>query len=135
MTANPIDEGAPVYVISIAAQLSGLHPQTLRQYDRLGIVQPQRTGGGGRRYSARDLHLLDQVAQLSSEGLNLEGIRRVIALEDEVRSLHSQIDELRATLSGVEREIQRRVEEAHASHRRDLVPVDDAHLVMWRTRR
>ena len=130
-----VDDSAPVYVISIAAKLSGLHPQTLRQYDRLGIVQPQRTGGGGRRYSPQDLVLLSQVAQLSAEGLNLEGIRRVIDLEMQVRALKAQVEGLNAMLEAQVQETARRVEEAHASHRRDLVPVDDAHLVVWRRAR
>lgn len=80
---NPYEltEDTPVYVISVAAQLSGLHPQTLRQYDRLGLVSPDRTAGRGRRYSARDIELLRQVQQLSQdEGINLAGIKRIIEL-------------------------------------------------------
>src|SRR3954464_6764933 len=82
---NPYEltEETPVYVISVAAQLSGLHPQTLRQYDRLGLVSPDRTAGRGRRYSARDIELLRQVQQLSQdEGVNLAGIKRIIELEN-----------------------------------------------------
>ena len=85
MTAPPFtgpEPDARVFVISVAAELSGLHPQTLRTYDRLGIVQAGRTAGGGRRYSMRDVELLRQVAQLTAEGLGLEGVRRVIALEN-----------------------------------------------------
>ncbi|MER5489557.1 helix-turn-helix transcriptional regulator, partial [Streptomyces sp. NPDC002812] len=84
---NPYEltEDTPVYVISVAAQLSGLHPQTLRQYDRLGLVSPDRTAGRGRRYSARDIELLRQVQQLSqNEGINLAGIKRIIELENQV---------------------------------------------------
>ena len=84
---NPYEltEESPVYVISVAAQLSGLHPQTLRQYDRLGLVSPDRTAGRGRRYSARDIELLRQVQQLSQdEGINLAGIKRIIELENQV---------------------------------------------------
>lgn len=131
---SDIDDTTAVYVISVAAQLSGLHPQTLRQYDRLGIVQPQRTGGGGRRYSPRDLLLLSQVARLSAEGLNLEGIRRVIALEEEVLNLRSEVARLTERLAEALAEADRKVEQAHASHRRDLVPVDSAHVVVWRNR-
>ena len=69
-----------VFVISVAAELSGLHPQTLRTYDRLGLVAPGRTGGGGRRYSLRDIELLRTVARLTAEGLGLEGVKRVIDL-------------------------------------------------------
>lgn len=85
-----MDEDFPAYVISVAAQLSGLHPQTLRQYDRLGIVSPQRSGRY-RLYSLRDIRRLEQVQQLAASGLNLEGIRRVLDLEDEVRELRERL--------------------------------------------
>ncbi|MGI8648163.1 MAG: hypothetical protein DLM55_04660 [Acidimicrobiales bacterium] len=78
----------PVFVISIAAELAGMHPQTLRQYDRLGLVQPGRSAGGGRRYSARDVVLLREIARLShDEGVNLAGIKRIMELEQEVGQL------------------------------------------------
>jgi MerR family transcriptional regulator/heat shock protein HspR len=89
---------APVYVISVAAELTGLHPQTLRTYDRLGLVRPGRTGGGGRRYSARDIAQLMQVAQLTAEGLGLEGVRRVLELEDRVLALQHRVSELQMEL-------------------------------------
>lgn len=88
----------PVYVISVAAELTGLHPQTLRTYDRLGLVRPGRTGGGGRRYSWRDVELLRQVAQLTAEGLGLEGVRRVLELEHRVHALEARVAELDAQL-------------------------------------
>ena len=97
--ANPYEltEETPVYVISVAAQLSGLHPQTLRQYDRLGLVSPDRTAGRGRRYSARDIELLRTVQQLSQdEGINLAGIKRIIELENQVAALQSRVAELQA---------------------------------------
>ena len=90
---HPGDDTA-VYVISVAAQLSGLHPQTLRQYDRLGLVSPQRTPGG-RLYSLHDIERLQQVQQLSQTGLNLEGIRRVLALEEELAELRAVVEALR----------------------------------------
>jgi MerR family transcriptional regulator/heat shock protein HspR len=96
---NPPGPEAKVFVISVAAELSGLHPQTLRTYDRLGIVTAGRTGGGGRRYSMRDIELLRQVARLSAEGLGLEGVRRVIALEQEVDALREKVAELKADLA------------------------------------
>ena len=71
----------PLYVISVAAELTGLHPQTLRSYDRLGLVSPGRTGGGGRRYSWRDIELLREVAELTATGIGLEGVRRILRLE------------------------------------------------------
>lgn len=89
---------AKVFVISIAAELSGLHPQTLRSYDRLGIVAAGRTTGGGRRYSVRDIELLQMVAQLTAEGLGLEGVKRVIALEKQVKALQARVAELEGEL-------------------------------------
>lgn len=90
--ATQFPEDAPVFVISVAAQLAGMHAQTLRQYDRLGLVNPVRTPGGGRRYSARDVALLREVQRLSQEeGVNLAGIKRIIALEQEVAALEEQV--------------------------------------------
>ena len=85
----------PVYVISVAAELTGLHPQTLRQYDRVGLVSPGRTGGGGRRYSLRDLELLREVAELTAAGIGLEGVRRILELEHQVAALRARNNELR----------------------------------------
>jgi MerR family transcriptional regulator/heat shock protein HspR len=97
--AYPPGEDSPVYVISVAAQLSGLHPQTLRQYDRLGLVSPDRTAGRGRRYSARDIEQLRQVQQLSQEaGINLAGVKRIIELENQVEALKQRVGELQATI-------------------------------------
>ncbi len=93
------DPDAPVFVISVAAELSGLHPQTLRSYDRLGIVHPGRTGGGGRRYSLRDIELLRQVARLTAEGLGLEGVKRVMELEHQVEALQRKVAELQADVA------------------------------------
>ena len=93
----PLTEETPVYVISVAAQLAGMHPQTLRQYDRLGIVCPERTGGGGRRYSARDIDTLREVQRLSQdEGVNLAGIKRIRELEGQVAALSRRVAELEA---------------------------------------
>ena len=92
MTAA-FDDDQPVYVISVAAELSGLHPQTLRQYERLGLVSPDRSGGRNRRYSSRDISALREVQRLASEGLNLAGIQRVLELEAEVRALRERLNE------------------------------------------
>jgi MerR family transcriptional regulator/heat shock protein HspR len=101
---HDVPEDAPVFVISIAAQLAGMHAQTLRQYDRLGLVSPGRTGGGGRRYSARDVALLREVQRLSQdEGVNLAGIKRVIELESQVDALRARVSELNAELENVYR--------------------------------
>jgi len=87
----------PMYVISVAAELAGMHPQTLRQYDRLGLVTPGRTRGRGRRYSLRDIATLREVQRLSQEeGVNLAGIKRILELEAEVRRLQEQVERLRA---------------------------------------
>ncbi len=92
-------EDAPVFVISVAAQLAGMHPQTLRQYDRLGLVNPGRTAGGGRRYSARDVALLREVQRLSQEdGVNLAGIKRIMELESQVDALRARVAELEGEL-------------------------------------
>ena len=92
------DDTTPVYVISVAAELSGLHAQTLRQYDRLGLVSPGRAPGGGRRYSRRDIVLLREVVRLSSLGLGLEGVRLVLDLENQVEALSGRVRELQQEL-------------------------------------
>ncbi|WP_157000844.1 heat shock protein transcriptional repressor HspR [Agromyces laixinhei] len=92
-------ERSPLFVISVAAELAGMHPQTLRQYDRLGLVSPTRTAGKSRRYSMRDVAQLREIAQLSSEGVSLEGIRRVLDLEDEVTTLRARVRELEGALA------------------------------------
>ncbi|MDN4613115.1 MerR family transcriptional regulator [Leifsonia sp. F6_8S_P_1B] len=94
-----MDEHSPVFVISIAAELAGMHPQTLRQYDRLGLVSPGRTAGKSRRYSMRDIEKLQEIARLGSEGVSLEGIRRILELEDQVRDLHGRVRELESALA------------------------------------
>ncbi|MGN6427656.1 heat shock protein transcriptional repressor HspR [uncultured Leifsonia sp.] len=94
-----MDENSQVFVISIAAELAGMHPQTLRQYDRLGLVSPGRTAGKSRRYSMRDVEKLQEIARLGSEGVSLEGIRRILELEDNVRALRDRVRELESALA------------------------------------
>lgn len=94
-----MDENTQVFVISIAAELAGMHPQTLRQYDRLGLVSPGRTAGKSRRYSMRDVQKLQEIARLGSEGVSLEGIRRILELEDHVSSLSDRVRELESALA------------------------------------
>ncbi|MGH8962304.1 MAG: heat shock protein transcriptional repressor HspR [Jatrophihabitantaceae bacterium] len=111
VTLRPGDvpDDAPVFVISVAAQLAGMHAQTLRQYDRLGLVTPGRTVGGGRRYSARDVALLREVQRLSQEdGVNLAGIKRIIDLETHVDVLRARVAELAAELDHAHAELLRR---------------------------
>jgi MerR family transcriptional regulator, heat shock protein HspR len=124
----------PVFVISIAAELAGLHAQTLRSYDRQGLVSPGRSAGGGRRYSARDIALLREVQRLSQvEGVNLAGIKRIIELEQLVDELRSRIDEMAAELLASRAAAEQAAASVHASYRRDLVPVDRRHaVVVWR---
>ncbi|QTX03407.1 heat shock protein transcriptional repressor HspR [Agromyces archimandritae] len=94
-----MDRASPVFVISVAAELAGMHPQTLRQYDRLGLVSPRRTAGRSRRYSMRDVEQLREIAQLSADGVGLEGIRRVLGLEDRVSELEARVRELESALA------------------------------------
>src|SRR5580698_7113262 len=97
-----VAEDAPVFVISVAATLAGMHPQTLRQYDRIGLVSPGRTSGRGRRYSARDIALLREVQRLSQdEGINLAGVKRILELELQVGALQQRIRELHAELDAM----------------------------------
>lgn len=94
-----MDEHSPLFAIAVAAELAGMHPQTLRQYDRLGLVSPTRTAGKSRRYSMRDVAQLREIARLSAEGLNLEGIRRILELEDQVTALTGRVRELESALA------------------------------------
>ena len=138
--AYQLTEHTPVYVISVAAQLSGLHPQTLRQYDRLGLVSPDRTAGRGRRYSARDIEQLREVQRLSQEdGINLAGIKRIIELENQVIALQARVAELQGEVASAGVAATQREAAVHASYRRDLVPYQQVQqssaLVVWRPRR
>ena len=99
MGGDQVDEDTPMFAIAIAAELAGMHPQTLRQYDRLGLVSPTRTAGQSRRYSMRNVVQLREIARLSGEGLNLEGIRRILELENEVTELRRRVRELETALA------------------------------------
>lgn len=116
-----------VYVISVAAELAGMHPQTLRIYERRGLLDPARTGGGSRRYSPRDIERLRRIHTLTEAGLNLAGVKAVMELEDEVLRLRAQLVDAR-------RELKEAVERTHRQYRRDLVPVKQA-TMPYRTRR
>jgi MerR family transcriptional regulator/heat shock protein HspR len=105
-----------VYVISVAAELAGVHPQTLRIYERKGLLDPARTVGGSRRYSERDIARLRRIQELTSMGLNLEGVRKVLELE-------AEIERLRAELERTREEARLAVEKVHRQYRRDLVPL------------
>lgn len=105
-----------VYVISVAAELSGLHPQTLRIYERKGLVDPARTGGGSRRYSDEDIEQLRRIQELTSDGLNLAGVQKVMELE-------AELDRLRRQLAATKARAEAAVEQTHRQYRRDLVPL------------
>jgi MerR family transcriptional regulator/heat shock protein HspR len=118
-----VAEDAPVFVISVAAELAGMHAQTLRQYDRLGLVSPGRTPGGGRRYSPRDVALLREVQRLSQEdGVNLAGIKRIIELESRVEALQARVHELLEELEVAESRRIAAEAAVSATYRRVLVP-------------
>lgn len=128
-----VPEDAAVFVISVAATLAGMHPQTLRQYDRLGLVSPGRAPGRGRRYSARDIAMLREVQRLSQdEGINLAGVKRIIELESHVDALRARVAELQAELASARSDLTARERAVHASYRRDLVPVEPGTVVVWR---
>jgi MerR family transcriptional regulator/heat shock protein HspR len=130
-----VAEDAPVFVISVAAELAGMHAQTLRQYDRLGLVSPGRTPGGGRRYSPRDVALLREVQRLSQEdGVNLAGIKRIIDLESQVGALQVRVRELLEELQVSESRRIAAEAAVPANYRMDLVPHrrPSAALVVWR---
>src|SRR5690606_36090333 len=112
-----------VYLISVAAELAGVHPQTLRIYERKGLVDPARTPGGSRRYSDEDIARLRRIQELTTEGLNLAGVQRVLALEAELR-------DLRARLQDAEERVRREVAAVERRHRADLVPLPRS-LVLW----
>jgi MerR family transcriptional regulator/heat shock protein HspR len=105
-----------VYVISVAAQLAGVHPQTLRNYERSGLLDPSRTSGGSRRFSEADLARLRRIQELTAEGVNLEGVKRILVLEAQLAEAHERLARVRG-------EIAHHVEETHRRYRRELVPV------------
>ncbi|MFE3226672.1 heat shock protein transcriptional repressor HspR [Nocardia sp. NPDC059228] len=125
MSSDPKNTEAQYFLISVAAQLAGMHAQTLRTYDRLGLVSPQRTSGGGRRYSDRDVELLREVQRLSQdEGVNLAGIKRIIELTNQVEGLQQRVSELTAE-----------VERLRSGYRPDLTPPQrSTALVVWQPR-
>jgi MerR family transcriptional regulator/heat shock protein HspR len=135
--AGGLDETSPIFSIAAAAELAGLHAQTLRQYDRLGLVEPARTAGNTRRYSMRDIGRLKQVQLLSGEGVSLEGIRRILEMSDENRELRARVRELESALADAVMQQQgRRVFAAGSAGittlRAGARPVKPGSLVLWR---
>lgn len=119
------DERA-LYVISVAAELAGVHPQTLRIYERKGLVEPQRTVGRSRRYSDRDIHRLRRIQELTNEGVSLAGVKRIIALEEQLVCAREEIQALQAGLREMRRQADQAVADVHRQYRRDLVPLSKA---------
>jgi MerR family transcriptional regulator/heat shock protein HspR len=117
-----------VYVISVAAELAGVHPQTLRIYERKGLLEPGRTQGGSRRYSEADIALLRRIQDLTNEGLNLAGVKRVLELESELARRQAELDELRSRAA-------EDVDRVHRQYRRDLVPLNQAVVLYTEQRR
>lgn len=114
-----------VYVISVAAELAGVHPQTLRIYERKGLVTPARSGGGSRRYSQADIDHLRRIQELTNEGLNLAGVQRVLDLERRINRLEKQLEATRVAAAEA-------IDDTHRQYRRELVPVQSGSLVLYR---
>lgn len=115
-----------LYIISVAAELAGVHPQTLRIYERKGLIEPSRTEGRSRRYSDRDIALLQRIQELTNEGVSLAGVRKVLELEAEVERLRHRVSALEAGLEAAHDAREAAVRDVHRSYRRDLVPVSRA---------
>jgi MerR family transcriptional regulator/heat shock protein HspR len=130
MTIDDFND-TPVFAISVVAQLTGMHPQTLRQYDRLGLVTPQRTSGGGRRYSAIDVDRLREIQQLSADGIGLSGIKRILGLEAENAQLRRRVIDLETDLDIAHAALQQ-AQARPASSGAELVVRDRASVVVWR---
>jgi MerR family transcriptional regulator/heat shock protein HspR len=122
----PEQQDRAVFVISVAAELAGVHPQTLRIYEREGLVRPKRTTANARRYSERDIQRLLYIKRLTGEGINLEGVRRVIALTQEIERLQAAVASLETELRTQARRHRQEVEAVRRSARRDLVPYSSA---------
>ena len=134
---EPPSPDAAVFVISVAAELSGLHPQTLRTYERLGLITPGRTGGGGRRYSPRDIELLRSIAELTSSGIGIEGVRQILELQNRVTALVQRNQELVAELEATRDALRRTVRSRDSDAAPNKLPVlrepePGQSVVVWR---
>ena len=121
-----MDDNRALYVISVAAELAGVHPQTLRIYERKGLLAPARTSGRSRRYSDRDIAHLRRIQELTNDGVSLAGVQRILALEDELATSRARIAELEARIESMREEMEKRVEATHRQYRNELVPVRGA---------
>lgn len=119
---TPTSGTRALYVISVAAELAGVHPQTLRIYERKGLVEPARTAGRSRRYSDRDINRLRRIQELTNEGVSLAGVRRIIELEEQLADARAEIGRLHHQLEAAKVQLEQTVADVHRSYRRDLVP-------------
>jgi MerR family transcriptional regulator, heat shock protein HspR len=120
-----------LYVISVAAELAGVHPQTLRIYERKGLIEPARTSGRSRRYSDRDIALLQRIQELTNEGVSLVGVQKILDLESLLADARARIEQLEAALDDAQRDMRDAVEAAHKQYRRDLVPLRQSTVVRF----
>jgi MerR family transcriptional regulator/heat shock protein HspR len=120
------DNERALYIISVAAELAGVHPQTLRIYERKGLIEPKRTQGRSRRYSDRDIELLQHIQELTNEGVGLAGVKRILELEAALEDAADEIERLRARVRNARRDVAEAEERVHRQYRRDLVPVSKA---------
>jgi MerR family transcriptional regulator, heat shock protein HspR len=127
-----MDDTRALYVISVAAELAGVHPQTLRIYERKGLLAPARTSGRSRRYSDHDIQLLRRIQELTTEGISLMGVQRILALEQELAAARDRAARLEARVNALQREMEERVAAAHQEYRREIVPLRAAALVLAR---
>src|SRR4051812_23929179 len=128
----PMDDPRALYVISVAAELAGVHPQTLRIYERKGLLSPARTSGRSRRYSDHDIQLLRRIQELTNDGISLVGVHRILALEQELQAARERAARLEQSLESLRRESDQRVAAAHQEYRREIVPLRTAAVVLAR---
>ena len=120
------DNERALYIISVAAELAGVHPQTLRIYERKGLIEPKRTEGRSRRYSDRDIELLQHIQELTNEGVGLAGVKRILELEAALEDAAAEIERLRARMRQARKDVAEAEQRVHRQYRRDLVPVSKA---------
>ncbi|MET1002137.1 MAG: MerR family transcriptional regulator [Acidimicrobiia bacterium] len=132
-TQNP--DARALYVISVAAELAGMHQQTLRMYERKGLIEPARTSGRSRRYSEEDIRLLRRIQELSNDGVSLAGVNRILALEEQLHLARQRIADLEARLESLLDEMESRVQAVHKEYRREIVPLRSAAVVRFEPRR
>ncbi len=132
---RPEDIDAPLFMISVAAELAGVHPQTLRMYERRGLIRPGRTAKNTRRYSRRDVERLQRIQQLTDMGLNLAGVKRVLAMEEELGAMAAEVERLHALLEAAADEMRREVERVEQAHRYELVPFEQTQIIPLGRRR